>query len=309
MSGLTDTAFRRLARRFGASLLVSEMVASERFAKGDAEEALKGAEDTAGEPYVVQLAGRDPDWMGEAARRAEAEGASIIDINMGCPAKRVVGGYAGSALMRDLDLATSLIAAVMSATSVPVTVKMRLGWDHQSLNAPDLARRAQDLGVCMIAVHGRTRCQFYEGIADWNAVRAVVDQVTVPVFVNGDITSTDEARTALAQSGAHGVMIGRASIGRPWLLGQIRADLNGVDYAAPGVATRKAAVLEQFRESIAIYGPRKGLLHFRKHLAAYLEHEGIERAIIGDACRLDAADAVERAVEAAFDRHVMRMAA
>src|SRR5215210_3436303 len=226
LSGVTDVAFRRIARRFGAGAVVSEMVASDDYVRGAAEARLR-AEGEGIAPHVVQLAGCDPYWIGEAARVAEANGAAVIDINMGCPAKKVTGGYAGSALMRDLDLAEKLLSAASSACSLPITVKMRLGWDEDAINAPELARRAEALGVKAVTVHGRTHQQFYKGRADWNAIAAVVQTVSNPVIANGDIGSLDDARACLAASGASAVMVGRAAVGRPWLVGQIGAALQG----------------------------------------------------------------------------------
>ncbi|MFY8152691.1 MAG: tRNA dihydrouridine synthase, partial [Hyphomicrobiales bacterium] len=206
MSGVTDAVLRRLARRTGTGLVVSEMVASDMLATGD-EEARLRAEAPGQGPHVVQLAGCHPHWMSEAARVAEASGADMIDINMGCPAKRVTGGWAGSALMRDLDLAVSLIEATIAAVKVPVSVKMRLGWDDKALNAPELARRAEACGVSLVTVHGRTRCQFYKGKADWAAIRRVREAVRVPLIANGDCATAEDARTMLALAGADGVMI------------------------------------------------------------------------------------------------------
>jgi len=296
MSGLTDTPFRRLARRYGATMVVSEMVASERFAAGHAEEIRKGAEDTEGLPYIIQLAGCDAAWMQEAAVVAEANGAAAIDINMGCPAKRVVGGYGGSALMRDLDHAAALIAAVRSSVSVPVSVKMRLGWDHDCRNAPELARRAQDLGVYMVSVHGRTRNQFYTGNADWHFVRRIADEITIPLLINGDILDLASAKAALQASGATGVMVGRGAIGRPWLLGEIAAGLNGTTFVPPAADEIAGVVLEHLCLSIELYGERRGLLNFRKHLAAYLKHAGVNQALTSTLCRMEGRRELEGAV-------------
>jgi tRNA-dihydrouridine synthase B len=270
LSGVTDVVFRRIAKRFGAALVVSEMVASGDFVLGS-EEARLRAEGHGITPHVIQLAGCDPHWMEEGARLAEASGAQIIDINMGCPAKRVTGGYAGSALMRDLDLALRIIESVTRAVRVPVTVKMRLGWDHVSLNAPELARRAEDAGVSAIAVHGRTRQQFYKGAADWQAIRNVVDAVHIPLVANGDITTAEEARRCLAMSGASSVMIGRAAVGRPWLVGQIDGGLRGETPVEPPQAEKVAAAIEHYEGLLALYGRAMGLRHARKHLAAYAD--------------------------------------
>jgi len=246
MSGITDVPFRRQVAALGAGLVVSEMTASDDLARGRPMTLLR-AEATGIGPHVVQLAGCETRWMAEGARIAEAAGADIIDINMGCPARHVTGGQSGSALMRDLDHALTLIEATIGAVRVPVTLKMRLGWDHGSINAPELARRAQDAGVQLIAVHGRTRCQFYKGEADWEAVRAVRDAIDVPLVVNGDIMTHEDARDALAASGADAVMIGRGAQGQPWLPGQIGRQL------ATGIAEQPPALPQQFEYVCALY--------------------------------------------------------
>ena len=271
MSGVTDLPFRRIAARFGAGLVVSEMVASEALVDGDPETTLR-MEGEGLRPHVVQLAGREAHWMAEGAKRAEAAGADVIDINMGCPSKRVTTGYSGSALMRDLDLAVSLIEATVSATTLPVTVKMRLGWDERSINAPDLARRAQDSGVQMITVHGRTRCQFYKGHADWSAIRAVCDAVSVPVVANGDCCGTADAERMLEQSRADGVMVGRGAYGRPWIIGAIADHLDGRPVKEPPSGGDLAdLVLEHYQAMLAHYGKSIGVRAARKHFGWYLD--------------------------------------
>ena len=271
MSGVTDAPFRRLVARLGAGLVVSEMTASDDLAQGRPISRLRCEAAGIG-PHVVQLAGCETRWMAEGARIAEAAGADIIDINMGCPARHVTGGQSGSALMRDLDHAVSLIEATISAVKVPVTLKMRLGWDDRTRNAPELARRAEAAGVQMITVHGRTRCQFYKGEADWSAVRAVRDATRLPLVVNGDITSYETALEALEESGADAVMIGRGSQGAPWLPGQIGRRLDGgLAEAAPSLPEQLSYIRALYEEICAHYGVRVGLRHARKHLGWALD--------------------------------------
>jgi nifR3 family TIM-barrel protein len=271
MSGVTDAPFRRLTAALGAGLVVSEMTASDDLANGRPMTRLRCEAAGIG-PHVVQLAGCETRWMAEGARIAEATGADIIDINMGCPARHVTGGQSGSALMRDLDHALRLIEATISAVKVPVTLKMRLGWDDLSLNAPELARRAEAAGVQMITVHGRTRCQFYKGEADWGAVRAVRDAISIPLVVNGDITSFEKAVTALGMSGADAVMIGRGAQGQPWLPGQIGRRLEtGIAESAPSLAEQLKYIRALYDEVCGLYGLRIGLRHARKHLGWALE--------------------------------------
>lgn len=271
MSGVTDAPFRRLAASLGAGLVVSEMTASDDLVRGRAMSVLR-CEATGVGPHVVQLAGCQSHWMAEGARIAEAAGADIIDINMGCPARHVTGGQSGSALMRDLDHALQLIEATIAAVKVPVTLKMRLGWDDSSLNAPELARRAEAAGVQLITVHGRTRCQFYKGEADWSAVRAVRHSVRIPLVVNGDITSYDKAVAALEMSGADAVMVGRGAQGQPWLPGQIGRRLqSGIVEAPPALDDQLHHVCTLYDEVIGHYGLRIGLRHARKHLGWALD--------------------------------------
>lgn len=273
MSGVSDLPFRRLAKRMGAGLVVSEMVASRELV-AERRDVVRKATGRELDPFVIQLVGHDPHWMGEGARIAEGLGAKIIDINMGCPAREVTGRLSGSALMRDLDHAEKIIAAVVAAVQVPVTLKMRLGWDVASMNAPDLARRAEAAGVQLLTVHGRTRCQFFKGMADWGRVRAVVDAVEIPVIVNGDIANAATAREALTQSGADGVMIGRGAYGAPWLPGQIAEALEGRLVTMFTTHERAQIVAEHIEEMLIHYGAALGLKNARKHVGWYLETSG-----------------------------------
>lgn len=275
MSGVTDLPFRELAWRFGAGLVVTEMVASRELA-ANAPESWSRIRNRGIRPHMVQLAGRDAGWMAEAARLAEANGADIIDINMGCPAKKVIGGYSGSALMREPDHALQLIEATVAAVKVPVTVKMRLGWDHDSLNAPQIAARAEAAGVQMITVHGRTRMQFYEGKADWDAIRAVRDAIGIPLVANGDVDTVEDAVEILRRSGADAVMVGRSAQGRPWH----PAVLAGACTAPDDVALAGLAV-EHYRMMLEFYGGVAGLRHARKHVGWYLDRHapGLDPAV------------------------------
>ena len=271
MSGVSDLPFRRLALRYGAAMVVSEMVASESFVKGDAETMMRAEAPDTG-LHVVQLAGREARWMGEAAKAVADHGADIIDINMGCPAKKVTSGYSGSALMRDLDHALTLVDATVAAVDVPVTLKMRLGWDSATINAPELALRAERAGVQMLTVHGRTRQQFYKGRADWQAIASVKETVSIPVVANGDCSGFEDADAMLAASGADAVMIGRGAYGRPWLPGQVGHYLNNrVRLPEPSGEEFAGLVLDHYDMLLSHYGVDAGLRIARKHLGWYFD--------------------------------------
>ena len=293
MTGVSDLPFRRLASRLGAPYVATEMVASDEFAKGRPDVVRRAAVGDGLPLMVVQLVGRDPEVMAQGARLAVQAGAQIIDLNFGCPAREVIGVACGSALMREPGLAETIVGAVVAAAGVPVTVKMRLGWDEASLNAAELALRCQDQGAQAITVHGRTRSQFYRGAANWTAVAGVKSAVSVPVIVNGDIVDGATARQALDESGADGVMVGRGVYGRPWIAAEIEAALSGRTFESPDVETRLALVIDHLDDSLRFYGERLGLRIFRKHLAAYIENAPwptqaeARRAARGRICRLE----------------------
>jgi tRNA-dihydrouridine synthase B len=270
MSGVTDLPFRRLVKKFGASLVISEMIASRAMIMQTRDSLKKCQKDDAHYPMSVQLAGCDPEVMAEAAKLNEDLGADIIDINFGCPVKKVVNGFAGSALMKDEALATKIMEAVAKAVKIPVTMKMRLGWNYENLNSPSLAKKAEDVGIKMLTVHGRTRCQMYNGNANWELISRVKDAVKIPVIANGDIKNSADAKKALEQSKADGVMIGRACYGKPWLISQINAELKGeIVEAAPPIEEQKKIVLTHFNEMIDHYGEQVAIPLARKHIGWY----------------------------------------
>ena len=312
MAGVTDIPFRRQVKAFGGSYCVSEMVASEQLALNRVDMARRAASADAIKPLVIQLAGREPRWVAEGARLAEASGADIVDINMGCPAKSVTSGLCGSALMRDPDQALRLIEATVNATSLPVTLKMRLGWDDASVNAAEIGRRAEEAGVRMLTVHGRTRCQFYRGEANWDAIGAVVRAVSIPVIANGDIANAADARGALKASGAAGVMVGRAAQGKPWLPAAIeRALRDGGEVAAPPRARLLQSLLSLYDDTLDFYDWPLGVRIARKHIAWMIDAEfgAPMRDVRKVICTLENPKRVRDALIALFDEAEEKAAA
>lgn len=310
MSGITDLPFRRLVRGFGVDFAVSEMIASSGVVSGGriSKERASWAADEG--LRVVQLAGCQPEPMAQAARLSQDQGADVIDINMGCPVKKVVGGSAGSALMRDETLALHLIEAVVGAVDIPVTLKMRTGWDHDQRNAPSLARRAQDAGIAMITVHGRTRCQFYDGHADWDFIASVKQAVTVPIIANGDVVCLEDARDILRRSNADGVMIGRGAFGRPWFPAQVRHYLaTGDGLPDPDLSTQCDTVISHYRGILDHYGPGRGLRIARKHINRYLERLGADREERRAVLRQGDSAAVMQQLHQLYDQAIERAAA
>ncbi len=269
MSGVTDLPFRKLVKKFGAPLVISEMIASRAMIMQTRDSLKKCQKDDAIYPMSVQLAGCDPEVMAEAAKLNEDLGADIIDINFGCPVKKVVNGFAGSALMKDEDLATRIMDAVVKAVKIPVTMKMRLGWNYENLNAPSLAKKAEDVGIKMLTIHGRTRCQMYNGSANWQLIAKTKEAVKIPIIANGDIKNSADAKMALELSKANGVMVGRACYGKPWLISQINAELKNQQIVIPSIEEQKNIVLNHFQEMIEHYGEQTAIPLARKHIGWY----------------------------------------
>lgn len=316
MSGSTDAAFRRQAVRYGAPAVVSEMVAGEALAEARPDVVRKTCRHEGRGLWIVQLAGRRPEDMRRGAELLVDAGVDVIDINMGCPSRQVTGGNSGSALMREPDLALQIIeATVAGARQTPVTLKIRLGWDHNLLNAPELARGAVDRGVQMLAIHGRTRCQFYKGQADWAAIADTVDAVDVPVIANGDIDSSSAAEAALKASGAYGVMLGRAAMGQPWLLGELAAQLDGRAFTRPSLPQQADGLCEQIEDSLSLYGPSLGKRIVRKHVAAHIDQvdlpleESARRSLRAHLCRIDDPSELIRQIRALYSNADTKVAA